>query len=268
MTTSPTLNFASMADMYERVLVDPLFRRFVDDLLLRAELAAGDRVLDVACGTGIVARVAQERLGPGARVVGVDPSAPMLEVARRTAPDIDWRDGNAMALPVGADEQFDVVLCQQGMQFFPDKKAAAREMRRVLVAGGRLAVATWRPIEDVPFCGEMLEVAQRHLGPIVDQRHTLGVAADIEALLGEAGWRDIRVETVSRTIQFEDPSLFLHMNANALTGMSTAAKGMGDAERNGIVALIAEECAQLIPRVGDRSPLSFDLSTNVATARA
>ncbi len=265
MAISPPLDFSSFADMYEHVLVQPLFRQYVDDLLQRVKLAAGDRVLDVACGTGIVARVARERLGPDARVVGVDASAPMLEVARRTAPDIEWRDGNAMALPVAGDERFDVVLCQQGLQFFPDRSAAVREMRRVLVEGGRLALSTWRPIEDVPFCSDMVQIAQRHLGPIVDQRHAFGVAQDIERLLSDAGWRDVRVETVTRTIHFEDPSLFFYMNANALTGMSPASQGMRDAERSAMVSLISEECGRL---VSPGSPATFDLSTNVATARA
>ena len=268
MSVSPSLNFSSLADMYERVLVNPLFRPWVDDLLQRVQLAPGDRVLDLACGTGIVARVAKERLGRDAAVVGVDASPQMLAVARRVAPDIDWREGNAAALPVAAGEQFDVVICQQGLQFFADKPAAAREMRRVLAQGGRLAAATWRELEDNPLFRELHELAERRLGPVVDQRHSFGEASDVEALLTGAGFRDVRVETITRTIHFGDPAAFLQMNAMAIVGMSAAAKTIEESERSRLVALIAADSSQLMPRYGGGAGLSFDISANVATARA
>ena len=124
------MNLSNFPEMYERFLVGPLFQPWADVLLDRVSLAAGDRVLDVACGTGIVARRAKERLGEAGQVVGVDVSPQMLTIARDVAPDIDWREGNASALPVGAAEKFDVVVCQQGLQFFPDKSAASAQMRR------------------------------------------------------------------------------------------------------------------------------------------
>ena len=268
MSGSPSLNVSSVAEMYEGVLVEPLFQPWVDDLLRRVELRAGDRVLDVACGTGIVARIAQQRLGYGSAVVGIDASQQMLTVARRVAPEIDWREGNAIALPVDAGEQFDVVVCQQGIQFFPDKAAAAREMRRVLADRGRLAVATWRPLEDIPFFRELHELAERYLGPVVDQRHSFGAAQDLEALLTDAGFRDVRVETVARTIRFEDPARFVQMNANAIVGMSPTGKNAGEAERARLAAVIADESRQVTLRYGDAAGLSFDLSTNAATGLA
>ena len=265
--SAPSLNFSSFADMYEHVLVGPLFSQWVDDLLRRTELTAGEHVLDVACGTGIVARRARQRVGADARVIGVDPSAPMLAVARQAAPDIDWREGNAAALPIGDDEQVDVVFCQQGLQFVADKAAAAREMRRVLRGRGRVAVATWLPLDDVPMCRDLHAVAARHLGSVVDQRHTFGVAAAVVALLTEAGFRDVRAETVSRTVHFDDPTLFFQMNANAITGMSEAGKNMSDADRAGVVALIAADSRTLLSRYGDGAGVSFELSANVATGR-
>ncbi|WP_157628157.1 class I SAM-dependent methyltransferase [Ensifer sp. BR816] len=84
------------------------------------KLSKGDRILDIACGTGIVARVAKERLGDGGSIVGVDVSADMLAVAHAITPNIDWREGDASALPLRKGEHFDVVVCQQGLQFFPD----------------------------------------------------------------------------------------------------------------------------------------------------
>jgi SAM-dependent methyltransferase len=144
------MNQASFPEMYERWLVGPLFRPCAELTLDELMLSPRDRVLDIACGTGIVARLAKERLGKSGAVVGIDVSAGMLAVARPAAPDIDWREGDANALPLRGDERFDIVVCQQGLQFFSDKTAAAAEMRRALAQGGRLAVATWRPDEEIP----------------------------------------------------------------------------------------------------------------------
>ena len=125
---------------YERYMVPTLFTPWAQELLARAALHAGERVLDVACGTGIVARLAAQRVGPSGYVMGVDLNAAMIETARTQTPPagapVEWREGDAHALPC-ADATFDVVCCQQGLQFFPDKPHALREMHRVLGPGGR-----------------------------------------------------------------------------------------------------------------------------------
>src|SRR5262245_28909838 len=105
---------ASFPEMYERWLVNPLFRPWAELTLDEVHLSRGDRVLDIACGTGIVARVARERLGDTGQVVGIDISPDMLAVARAAAPGVDWREGNAAALPLRQRELFDVIVCQQG----------------------------------------------------------------------------------------------------------------------------------------------------------
>jgi ubiquinone/menaquinone biosynthesis C-methylase UbiE len=257
----------SFPEMYERWLVRPLFRPWAELTLDALQLAPGDRVLDIACGTGIVARLAAERLGGGARVVGVDVSPDMLAVARAAAPGIDWREGNAGALPLGDGEQFDVVVCQQGLQFFPDKPAAVAEMRRALAEGGRLAVATWRSDDEIPFFRELRRVGERHLGPVADQRHSFGDAAPLEALLRDAGLGDVRVRTVSRIIRFDGDAPLRRMNAMALTGMSAAAKGMAESERQRVVEVIVSESGPVFERYADGPGIAFELSTNLATAR-
>src|SRR5690606_8893285 len=194
----------SFPEMYERWLVGPLFKPWAEMTFDQLALSPRDRVLDIACGTGIVARVASERLGDAGYVVGVDVSPDMLAVARSVAPGIDWREGNANALPLRDGEQFDVVVCPPGLQFFSDKAAAARQMRRALATGGRLAVATWRSDEEIPFFRELRTVAERHLGPIADPRYSFGDAAALEALLRDAGFEDVQSSTLSRTIRFED----------------------------------------------------------------
>ncbi|TPI78011.1 methyltransferase domain-containing protein [Mesorhizobium sp. B2-8-9] len=263
---SYAMNQATFPEMYERWLVRPLFRPWADMTLEEVRLFQGDRVLDIACGTGIVARVARERLGEAACVVGIDVNPDMLAVARAVAPDIDWREGNASALPLHDGEQFDIVVCQQGLQFFPDKAAAASQMRQALAKGGRLAVTTWRSDDEVPFFRALRRVAERHLGPIKDMRHSLGDAAPLEALLRGTGFHDVRSRAMSRTIGFEDGRPLLRLNTMALVGMSSAGKAMGDQERKRIVEDIVSESAPVLQSYTEGSGIAFELSTNLATA--
>jgi ubiquinone/menaquinone biosynthesis C-methylase UbiE len=233
MMTPPSyaMNQTSFPEMYERWLVQPLFRPWAEIILEEVGLAPGHRVLDIACGTGILARIARERLGGDGHVVGIDISPDMLAVARAVAPGIEWREGNASALPLQDRERFDVVACQQGLQFFPDKPAAAAQMRRALAKGGKLAVATWRSDDEIPFFRELRHVAERHLGAIVDQRYGFGDAAPLEALLRNAGFNEVRSRILSRIIRFENGAPFLRLNTMALVGMSTVGKAMSDQER-------------------------------------
>jgi ubiquinone/menaquinone biosynthesis C-methylase UbiE len=258
---------ASFPQMYERWLVGPLFRPWAELTVEELGLSAGDRVLDIACGTGVAARVAQQRLGDGAYVVGIDISPAMLGVARDAAPSIDWREGSASALPLRDGEQFDAVICQQGLQFFPDKPAAAAQMRRALVTGGRLAASTWRSDEEIPFFRELRRVAEGHLGPIADQRYGYGDANALEALLRDAGFRDVRSRQLTRTMRFDDGASFVRMNAMALVGMSAAGKSMNDTERERILETIVTDSAPVL-RAYTEACLIFELGTNLATARA
>jgi ubiquinone/menaquinone biosynthesis C-methylase UbiE len=257
----------SFPEIYEQALVGPLFRPFAEAMVDELAPAAGERVLDIACGTGIVARLARQRVGATGAVVGVDLSAPMLAVAREVAPDIDWREGDAVALPLAEGERFDVVACQQGLQFMADRAAAAAQMRRALVAGGRLAVSTWRSDHESPLALALREVAQRHLGPIDDRRYSLGDAAVLEALLRDAGLRDVRTKTVVRTVRFSDGAVFVRLNAIPLWGMSTRAKTGSEAEREQAIAAIVLDSADAVRPYTDAGGLAFDLATNVATAR-
>jgi ubiquinone/menaquinone biosynthesis C-methylase UbiE len=258
---------ASFPEMYERLLVGPLFRPWAELTLDAVALASGDRVLDIACGTGIVARMAKERLGEAGGVVGIDISPAMLAVARSVAPGIDWREGNADALPLQEGEQFDPVVCQQGLQFFADKAAAAAQMRRALAKGGRLAVTTWRSDDEIPFLRELRRVAERHLGGIADQRHSFGEAATLEALLRGAGFHEVGVSTISRTMRFPDGMVFLRMNAMALVGMSATGKTMDDQGRQRMTETIVSDSLPVLSAYSDGSGLAFALSTNLATAK-
>jgi ubiquinone/menaquinone biosynthesis C-methylase UbiE len=257
----------SFPEMYERSLVAPLFRPWAEITIEEMKVSPGDRVLDIACGTGIVARIAKQRLSDSDPVVGVDLSPDMLAVARAVAPAIDWREGNAAALPLRDGEQFDVVVCQQGLQFFPDKPAAAAQMRRAVANGGRLAVTIWRPDQEIPFFLELRQVAERHLGPIADQRYSFGDAAPLEALLSQAGFHEVRSKTLSRTIRFDDGASFVRMNSMAFVGMSSVGKKMTEEARRHAIEVIVTDSAPVLKQYSDGATLSFGLSTNLAMAR-
>src|SRR5690606_21413299 len=116
---------------YERYFVPSIGRPVAAGLVEAAALRPGERVLDVACGTGIVVRLAAERVGPRGVLEALDPNADMLAVARQVAPStpsITWHEASAESMPL-PDEHFDVVLCGMGLQFFPDRKAGLRQMR-------------------------------------------------------------------------------------------------------------------------------------------
>ena len=263
---SYAMNQASFPEMYERWLVGPLFRPWAELTLDEVQLSQGDRVLDIACGTGIVGRVAKERLGDTGYVVGIDVSADMLAVARAVAPNIDWREGNATTLPLKDGEQFDVVVCQQGLQFFPDKAGAVTEMRRALSDRGRLAIATWRSDDEISFFRTLRKVAERHLGAVVDQRYSFGDAARLEKLLRDTGFEDVQLKTIAHTIRFSDGEPFLRLNTMAFLGMSAAGKAMGDDERKRVMEAIISESVPVLQQYSDGSKLAFELRTNLAIA--
>jgi ubiquinone/menaquinone biosynthesis C-methylase UbiE len=255
-------------EIYERVLVPSLFRPFAEELVARLQPVQGDSLIDVACGTGIAARVARTRLGSAARIVGVDAAPAMLAVARQVEPAIDWREGNATSLPIGGGERFSLLTCHQGLQFFPDKAGAAREMRRVLAPNGRVAIATWRPLQDVPVALELNRVAERHVGRIVDARHSFGHGDALGRLLESAGFEDVRVDTVSHDVRFGDGALFARLNAMAVIGMSEKGKALTDADRSELAVRIAADSQDTVARFTTNGELVFPLSTNIATGRA
>lgn len=263
------LNFA---EMYERFLVAPLFRPWAELLLDRAQPRPGERVLDLACGTGIVARLARERLQGRGTITGVDLSAQMLAVAQSLDPQVTWREGSALALPFADGETFDLILCQQGLQFFPDKPAAAREMRRVLAPGGRIAIASWCPLAQAPLFRELHRAGEALLGPVLDQRFSYGDAQVLEQLLKDAGFREVRVEPqVTQTTRLPDGVHFARMNAMALVGMGTLPPNTSNERRAELLDQVAKAGEACLPAFADPEAAGgvvFETRSLLATARA
>lgn len=153
---------ATAAEVYEAFFLPALFQQWVGPVLDAADISPGDHLLDVGCGTGVVAREALTRVGTGGRVVGVDPNDGMLTVARRK-PGVEWSTGVAEALPFEADT-FDVVVSQFAMMFFEDREQSVQEMSRVLKPGGRVVIATWASLVDTPGYATMVDLLDRLFG--------------------------------------------------------------------------------------------------------
>ena len=152
------------AEHYEAAFVPAFFAQWAPVLCTAARVAPGQSVLDVGCGTGIVARTAAELVAPNGSVTGLDLNEAMLTVANRIRPDLAWRLGEAGALPFG-DDDFDVVLSQMALMFVPDRPAAMREMARVARPGGTVAVLVPSQLERQAAFAPLIDVAARHAGP-------------------------------------------------------------------------------------------------------
>ncbi|MFI7482293.1 methyltransferase domain-containing protein [Kocuria sp. M1R5S2] len=196
------------AEVYEAKFVPAMFGRWAPHLVRAAGVRPGQSVLDVACGTGVVAREAARLLQGRGRVVGLDVNAGMLTVARRVAPELEWVEADAVALPF-PDGSFDVVLCQAGLMFLPDPGRALREMARVAVAGGTVAVQVWDELREqtawTPFYG----VVERHAGPdavdLIGSYWRLGDLVELNEGLAGAGLRTL--DTLTRTDTADFPSV-------------------------------------------------------------
>ncbi len=154
---------AAAAQIYEESLVPALFDQWVEPVLDAVHPTEGDRLLDVGAGTGVVARAALRTIGPTGAVIAVDPNEGMLAMAERLAPGLDIRRGAAEELPVG-DDEIDCLTCQFAAMFFSDRRKAVGEMARVLRPGGRLAVATWAAVEELPGFAAMVDLFGDELG--------------------------------------------------------------------------------------------------------
>lgn len=199
-------------EVYERHLVPAMFAPWAPRLVAAADVRPGERVLDVACGTGVVARLAAARVGGAGRVVGLDVNAAMLAVARALppvpGPRIAWCAAGALALPLAA-AAFDVVLCQQGLQQFPDRAVAVSEMRRVLRSPGRLAASVWGRLERSPGMAALVDALERHVGVAAANNRrapfALGDADALGDLIAAAGFRDVAVRSVVGVARFPSP---------------------------------------------------------------
>lgn len=256
------------AENYERDLVPSLFEPWARELVELADPRPGERVLDLACGTGLVARFAAPRVTGSGAVTGLDVNPDMLAVAQRVAatvrPAIEWKHANAIrtGLP---DAAFDVGFCQQGLQFFPDRLAALRELHRVIAPGGRVAISVWCDANS-PGYAPFRTAFARHIPDNGDAVgflraiFSLDDADELRDLLGEAGFRDIQVERRTGTVRCASALAWARafLNAAPIPGIATLPPDVLDR--------IATDVADALGEYIDGDGLAFPIDAHVALA--
>jgi ubiquinone/menaquinone biosynthesis C-methylase UbiE len=262
----------SAAELYQRYLVPAITTKWAEDLVERAQPRPGEAVLDIASGTGVVARLAAKRVRDG-QVIGLDLNPGMLAVARGVPSEgapITWVEGSALNLPFPRDS-FDVVLCQLGLQFFPDQQQGLREMRRVLRNPGRAALSVYSPIERTPgayaFVLALDEVLGAGSSRIKRGEHSFTDPAQLETLLKGAGFASVSVQTVEQTIAF--PSVLDYVRFQLLaTPMTALLKDKTEPDRQGIISSVASKTVALAaPSMLDGGGFTFPQEAYVAVAR-
>ena len=258
---------AEAAQRYERYVARYILGPWAPLLVDASQVGVGERVLDVACGTGVVARAAAERAGAAGRIVGVDLNSGMITVARSLpAPagaPIAWIECSALGLPL-QNATMDVVLCQQGLQFFPDKALAMREMRRVLVRGGRLALSVWNGIG--LYNSAVGEALARFLSDAAAVQFCASRQApakeELQRLAAEAGFSavDVRVSRSNVHLPRLDQFTLDHLSATPVAPLITAAEPEA---REKIGASVMKE----LHGYADGKGVTYPEETHVLTAR-
>lgn len=252
------------AEAYESLHVPALFQQWTPFVLDSAHIGAGDRILDVACGTGVLAREAKARFGGSCSVFGLDAGAGMLAVAERLDPAIQWRQGLAESLPY-EDASFDAVVSQFGLMFFRDRVRAIREMLRVLAPGGRLGVVVWDSLQNseaYPLEVDLLERrAGREAADALRAPFVLGDKERLSAVFSSAGAGSVEISTRHGTARY--PSIRTMVEAD-LRGWLPV---MGVLLADNLIETILDEAEHVLSGyVIESGKVEFDSPAHIVTA--
>jgi ubiquinone/menaquinone biosynthesis C-methylase UbiE len=213
----------SAAEVYEEFFVPALFHEWASRVADAANISSGQRILDVACGTGVLTREVANRVGASGSVVGLDLNEGMLVVAKRKAPEIEWRQGNVEALPFDSNS-FDAVVCQFGLMFFENRLTAIKEMVRVLRQGGHMAIAVWDLLENTSGYATITELLERLFGDeaaaAMRAPFVLGNTQILQSLFTEftdAGVSNVQVKTHEGTACFPSISSWIYTDVRGWT---------------------------------------------------
>jgi ubiquinone/menaquinone biosynthesis C-methylase UbiE len=253
----------SPAEIYDEFFVPALFAQWGPVVATAARIASGDRVLDVACGTGALTLAVAERVGPDGSVVGLDANPQMLAVARRKSTRIEWIEGTAESLPL-SDRSFGAVVSQFGLMFFSDRAAALREMRRVLRPDGRLAVAVCDAVEKSPGYSAFAKLLDRLFGT------TIGDAFRAPFILGDTGG----LLEIAREAEISDATVSQHHRKVSFKSIASLVSteracvwtlgGLLDDEQ--FTRLLQEAEAALKSFVSADGTIEFDMPALILTA--
>lgn len=236
------------AEIYDAFFVPALFGQFPGPVLDHAGVGAGARVVDVGCGTGIVATAAHRVVGPHGHVVGVDPNEGMLAIARRNEPSIDWRMGVAESLPID-DRSVNHTISQFAAMFFTDRAAALDEMARVTDKRGTVTIVTWARLDRNPGYDAMVALIDDEIGAAAADAlrapFLLGSTDEIHQLLTPLGG-DIRVDEIAGTARFASIGDWVHTDVRGWT----LADLVDDAGETALVARAEHELAHFLSADG------------------
>ncbi|MCX5565828.1 class I SAM-dependent methyltransferase [Alcaligenes phenolicus] len=263
----------SPAEVYERYMSRSIADPWTRVLLDFAAPVLGERALDLACGTGSVARQLAPIVGTSGQVLAVDSNADMLEVGRRqTLPSgasILWEQGNAVRLEI-PDDAFDLVLCQQGLQFFPDRLASVREMRRVLRKDGRAVISVWQGLDQHPVYDALFKTTARHLRvPLsnVDVAFSLSDPGELLLLLKNGGFQDVDLYPKTLLIQMPEPERFVQLSVLGAATSVPAFIELDAAQRDALINAVSTETLEVVQQFRVGNVLTLPMSTTIAVAR-
>lgn len=260
------------AETYENYYVPAMFRPWANILLRHAAPQPRERLLDVACGTGIVAREAAPLVGSDGQVVALDMNPAMLAVARTlSAPsgaEIQWQEGNAMALPF-SDCSFDLVVCQHGLQFFPDRVAALREMHRVLAPGGRALAIVLQTLAQHPVFEALMKSVASHLSlPIsaVMTPFVLSDAEELRTLFMSAGFKSVAIVPETTTVRFIEPERFVPLAVTSSAAAVPAFTQLDVPERTSLLEAVRVDVDSTIQKYREADVIAFPMFAYVVIA--
>lgn len=264
---------SSPAEIYDSYFVPSMFRPWAEILLRHAEPQPGESVLDLACGTGIVARLVAPHAGKAGRVIALDLNPAMLAVARaHPAPSgasIHWQEGNAMVLPF-PEGTFDLVLCQHGLPFFPDPAAAARETRRVLRPRGRASAIVLQELALHPLFEVLMTSVARHLSwPLsaVMTPFAMPDAQAVKALFTKAGFSQVTVVPEATVVRFPDPDRFVPLAAASSAAAVPAFTQLQAPERAALLEQVRIDVEPVLQGFLAGDALVFPMFAHVVNAR-
>lgn len=264
MTESIPQDQLDAARAYEALMVPALFGEWAPRVADAVPIQSGQRIMDVACGTGILARTLASRMSTGGgHIVGIDPAEGMLAVARQSQPVVEWLNGVAESLPA-SDESIDILVSQFGLMFFEDRHEALREALRVLRPGGRLAIAVWDTLEQNPAYADEANLVERLAGVpaanAIRAPFVLGNRVELQSLFENAGVESVNITTRKGGARF--PSVRAMVEADLRGWLPLL--GINLAEE--LIETILQEAERVLaPYVASDGSASFETSAHIVT---
>jgi ubiquinone/menaquinone biosynthesis C-methylase UbiE len=260
-----------LAESYERFMVPSLFAPWATYLVQRANPQLGEHVLDIACGTGIVARNIAPHVGSRGIVIGLDVNPDMIDMARiaaeRDETAIEWHTGPAEQLPFPS-ENFDLILCQFGLMFFADRHAALKEMHRVLRKDGRVVLSVWQGLDRHPFYQTLHDVSLRRFGKSsVEAVFSLGNSRELHKLLTDSGFRQVVIEPMSITAHFPQPEELLAWEIDINPAEAPTLRNLDKEAQQAIMAAARQDMQSPLEEVMQENQVVLPFHAHIAQAR-